>query len=245
MNYSLEAFTRLEVIRRVHGAEQLVDRIGALASRVFVGDQTTALQITDPDIVGNTPRIVAIPRQIFTLYDANSLRVPLLERRATPEKRLDGKFSSARRLLREGRSLGASRKGQPGRPALEPIRKQLHYIQLAADFPNDERMPVKLSSVGVRFSEGVENGDIELCLEPSFDHLAAGVLIAQAKKCSSALKQISKPVSQPESPQRVGIPILRVRESVDGQQIERFCSLVCSELLPTVLHISQPEVIPY
>ncbi|MDQ3094166.1 MAG: hypothetical protein M3Q70_03270 [bacterium] len=234
----IEDFAVLEVYRLVRGenAANFIDRVRTVAQLVTSSQATTVLQMELE--VGNSPVITAAGFPYVKVYDANELRLPLLERKSP--KSDSNKLFAASRQLRSGVIRKGTGGNSPGTDT--PLADELYQLQLEYDLPQRDRLLVPFDSIGVRFSGDVRNGEHELTISPDLSAIESHMLIAQSKRVANKLQDISQRVAYPNNPTTLGIPFASVRKGIPQEESRRFRKQVES-LLPLYVELGEVKVL--
>jgi hypothetical protein len=248
---SIRDLTYLEIVRPIEGAADLLNsarRIGGLTLMHEDREDVprTLVEISAASIVGEEgPLITEAPAPLFRIYDNDGLRLPLIERKAIPEVRIGGSFSSAANYLRNGRMLQSRqqrKRGEEPHYDILPIKKQLYEIQLRHDFPLEDSVPLTVDRIDFRFDQTVMNGAVELVLLPKIADKATRMLSEQAKRCASVLGALNRRVAYPNGFQRLEIPFARIEEDADVKQLEEFIKDL-EKTLPEQIIAGMPQIV--
>ncbi len=247
----MQDLTYLEAVRPISNASDFLNKANKIASVVFQNDNVSVLvTITDKEIEGeeNQYHVGASP-QFCRVFTPDGLRLPLLERYTIPATHSENPFSSAARVLREGKEVPKKhrdkRKTDDSSFDIAPLKSTLNKIQLEAGHPNPDDLRVKISQVSYRFLGEVANGGVELTLVPDIADEATAILVKQAKESAAVLGSISKGVAYPVSPQSLQIPFATLDMAAPYEQTERFLRHLSSDMssiFPLYVRAHEPRI---
>lgn len=234
---SKEDFTYLEIYRPVlEGMEKFADKARFHGREIFGTRLSTA--VTQPDLAENpdgalepmwSTKGLESPR--LTVYGADHLGLPLVERRAIPRMKYGAMFSHAtRRLIRNSAEIDYEaiphsdddinpHLEQPRRTSLASVFRR---IGLEYGIKDQQHLEVPLYAVDIPVDPPLEHLGLEVQLVPDPKSKVTQMLVRQAGVCIRGLSNHSKKVTNPWTPSSLRIPFARMPHDATPKEVTDF-----------------------